>query len=113
MYCCALFSLLVIMTGCSTTKKLVVIRSKPIGAAIKINDQEVGKTPVPYAFEESGNWFSEPEDFIVEANTPGYDRYVKVFDGENMQFIPSIIFFELTKQNATDEPVVKPAEAAK
>lgn len=53
---------------CSACSKAVVIRSKPLGAQVKVDGAVIGKTPA--TFVDNG---SIPRPYLVEISAPGYE----------------------------------------
>jgi len=66
-----LIALVLTAGGLAWAAKPIMITSEPAGAFIKINDQNMGNTPVSYEFN-----FRKTPVYYVEASKEGYFQYI-------------------------------------
>jgi hypothetical protein len=84
---------LLVTTGCRTS----TITSEPPGARIRVDDQDVGETPLTCKIWQG--WFLFRGEYRVEAEKPGYQAAVRRFyegpSGNVRSAVPETIHFIL------------------
>ncbi|HDN27269.1 MAG TPA: PEGA domain-containing protein [Thioploca sp.] len=69
----AIMGLVIVGTGCGATRQVIDITSEPSKAAVSVNDEFIGKTPIIHKVED----VDEHDSLVIQVEKLGYESDMK------------------------------------